>query len=445
MSTLGVGLGVAGALLAAVAAAALIMRKRRRPQPARHRIADKRQQQLLANAIASLGKHYAQIQGEVTQAQIRVLQVSALTFDRSLGHGVQGQVIAVTVQGSESEWQQLAVKLPMAGPGTTASSMAAQGMVLLNEALMLAAADGHPSILPLAGLLLGPKPEHIGFCTPLMVNGSLKQYLQRCRPTANVPALATVTLGDVATMARALASAMMWLERRTIIHRDVAARNVLVGAEGAADVRLADLGAARILGTGVYTASTEHTPVRWMAPESLSMGTFSHRSDAWAFGVLLWEISSLGQTPYRLLSNGEVLGAIERGERLEQEPLALPSMYRLMKRCWSPSPRQRPAFETLYDELRAAETAVMALAGVRGAHLGPDGALVYPDGPARQPEGPALDGQGYVFGPVEQVQLTLEPVVGAAPMSNGREEERCPDCRARIKWCTCGTSTETRL
>lgn len=61
-----------------------------------------------------------------------------------------------------------------------------------------------------------------------------------------------------------------------------------------------------------------------MSPESLVDGVFTSQSDVWAFGVLLWEIMSLGQQPYPGLSNINVMYHVQHGGRL-QRPTNCPS------------------------------------------------------------------------------------------------------------------------
>jgi serine/threonine protein kinase len=122
--------------------------------------------------------------------------------------------------------------------------------------------------------------------------------------------------------AATLNSALAFLEQKNIIHRDVATRNVLVG-KSVAEVKLADLGAARNVHrtcgadySGVYVATTDHTPARWMPLDALREAKFSHKSDVFAFGVLLWEILGLGQTPLGVFGVTEFSQALDKGERL---------------------------------------------------------------------------------------------------------------------------------
>ncbi len=69
-------------------------------------------------------------------------------------------------------------------------------------------------------------------------------------------------------------------------------------------------------------------PLKWMAPETVLEAKYSAKSDVWAFGVLCYEVTSLGMTPYGALGGQELMAELQRGYRLPQPPMCPPAMYR---------------------------------------------------------------------------------------------------------------------
>ena len=86
-----------------------------------------------------------------------------------------------------------------------------------------------------------------------------------------------------------------YLSSLGIIHCDLACRNILVG-EGKS-LKISDFGISRLLtANDVYVKSSRgHQPWKWMAIESITKREFTSASDVWAYGVVLWEIATLGE------------------------------------------------------------------------------------------------------------------------------------------------------
>ncbi|XP_045468365.1 proto-oncogene tyrosine-protein kinase ROS isoform X2 [Harmonia axyridis] len=209
----------------------------------------------------------------------------------------------------------------------------------------------HEHILELLGVCLDNDPHFI--IMELMQGGDLLTYLRSSRnPVANTPML---TLIELLKMCVDVARGCKYLEEMHFVHRDLACRNCLVSSTDpeVRIVKIGDFGLARdIYKNDYYRKEGEGLlPVRWMAPESLMDGVFTSQSDVWAFGVLLWEIMTLGQQPYPARNNLEVLHYVKSGGRLGK-PIDCPiELHSLMLQCWLFTPDSRPTFKYCLEVL----------------------------------------------------------------------------------------------
>ncbi|XP_051910461.1 receptor-type tyrosine-protein kinase FLT3 isoform X1 [Hippocampus zosterae] len=162
--------------------------------------------------------------------------------------------------------------------------------------------------------------------------------------------LQALTFDDLLSFAVQVAKGMDFLSSKNCIHRDLAARNVLV-TKGR-QVKIADFGLARDIDndSNYVVRGNVRLPVKWMAPESIFQGLYTMKSDVWAYGILLWEIFSLGVTPYPGIKvDHGFYCMIERGFKMECPYYADESVYRMMCKCWALDPCNRPPFSKLVD------------------------------------------------------------------------------------------------
>lgn len=125
--------------------------------------------------------------------------------------------------------------------------------------------------------------------------------------------------------------------------------------------KVADFGFARdLMDNNVYERKSEgRLPIRWMAPESLYDNVFSVKSDVWSFGVLMWEVVTLGSTPYPGLGAADVMRRVRDGYRLDKPEHCRRELYNIMYYCWDRNPHERPHFGelvTLTEQLLLTET-----------------------------------------------------------------------------------------
>ncbi|KAJ8413190.1 hypothetical protein AAFF_G00091860 [Aldrovandia affinis] len=160
-------------------------------------------------------------------------------------------------------------------------------------------------------------------------------------------------LEDLISYSFQVARGMEFLSSRKCIHRDLAARNILLSENSV--VKICDFGLARdVYKDPDYVRKGDaRLPLKWMSPESIFDKVFTTQSDVWSFGVLLWEIFSLGASPYPGLHiDEEFCHRLRGGTRMRAPEYSTPEIYSCtMLSCWKTKPLERPTFTDLVGTL----------------------------------------------------------------------------------------------
>lgn len=157
--------------------------------------------------------------------------------------------------------------------------------------------------------------------------------------------------GDISKLQRVrwaidVSTGMEYLTRLGFIHRDIAARNVLVMADGSC--KISDFGFSKeTCDNKDYVHVPGRIAFQWAAIEALQDSKYTAKSDVWSFGVLLFELWSKGQKPYGSWDNLRVRSELHDGYRLPPPQRCPLEIYTIMMDCWHPDEHQRPDFYTL--------------------------------------------------------------------------------------------------
>uniref|UniRef100_A0A8C4W9F4 Protein-tyrosine kinase 2-beta n=1 Tax=Gopherus evgoodei TaxID=1825980 RepID=A0A8C4W9F4_9SAUR len=255
-----------------------------------------------------------------------------VTLGRILGEGFFGEVYEGIYTNQNGERINVAVK-------TCKKDCAPENKEkFMSEAVLMKKLD-HPHIVKLIGIT---EEEPTWIIMELYPYGELGHYLEQNKNSLRVPTLILYALQ--------IGKALAYLEAISCVHRDIAVRNILVASSEC--VKLGDFGLSRYIEDDeYYKASVTRLPIKWMSPESINFRRFTSASDVWMFAVCMWEILSYGKQPFFWLENKDVIGVLEKGDRLPKPDLCPPVLYTLMTRCWDYDPNDRPKFKELVCSL----------------------------------------------------------------------------------------------
>ncbi|CAJ0921995.1 unnamed protein product, partial [Mesorhabditis belari] len=202
----------------------------------------------------------------------------------------------------------------------------------LDEIEFMKNLEFHPHILSLIACSTNPIFPLI--LTGICEFGDLLNLLRKINEQNS-----NITFEDLVPIAWQICDALVFLSEKKIIHRDVAARNVLLTQNKTA--KLSDFGLCRVNKEQIYRSRGGKFPIKWMAPEAIEFCLFSSKSDVWSFGIVLYEMYSFGKTPFCSLDNGEVLQFLKDGNRLEIPSEAPKMIKEIMNGCWKGDPSDR--------------------------------------------------------------------------------------------------------
>ncbi|XP_065899237.1 uncharacterized protein [Dysidea avara] len=264
---------------------------------------------------------------EFAGKKFRKLLHKEIKIGDELGSGEFGIVARAMWKPSSRKKVEVAVKTLNANVSTK------DRVRFLQEAAIMCQFD-HLNVVKLHGVVTD---EPVMIVLEYVSRGDLRNVLIQLRPSIGVVAHEKLPL-LLLKSCQEIAAGMAYLSGKQFVHRDLAARNILVSES--VTCKIADFGMSRdLLDENYYVTSGGKIPVKWTAPEAINYKKYSGQSDVWSYGVVLYEIWSLGREPYEWLNLLETVEKVDTGYRLPPPPGCPRTIYRVMIKCWNPEPK----------------------------------------------------------------------------------------------------------
>lgn len=317
---------------------------------------------------------------ELAKTKCRLFELGCLELGKEIGSGQFGVVRRATLRDGSARWD-VALKAAKDESGRSE---------LKRESEIMGRVGYHENIVNLQGVTVCDDNNILdGFYLVLEYcsHGSLLEYLtdnfykynqalksmyelQICGAQPWTAQLSIAEMREnfyiLIAWGHQIARGMDFLSSKNIVHGDLAARNILLTSDMTA--KLADFGLSTHLNENDQNSNEEERkdeeeeedkgtkkkpfPFRWMAPEALKTRQSSKASDVWAYGVVLWEIFSLGRKPYKdVVSLTQLSDMFNNDKRLEAPEYCPAIVTKMMNQCWAYWPSERPTFEKIAAEL----------------------------------------------------------------------------------------------
>ncbi|XP_038056082.1 tyrosine kinase receptor Cad96Ca-like [Patiria miniata] len=292
-------------------------------------------------------------------------------IEKEIGRGAFGRVLLGTALGIEEVGKRTKVAIKTIKEGADRQAK----VELLEELDVMKKIGSHPNIVRLLGYCIETDPIYL--IVEYLGKGDLKKVLMGYRITdtgtgyGNISGLSQSLSLTLVKFARDVANGMAFLASQKCIHRDLAARNVLVGEDMVCKV--SDFGLARdVMNIRVYQRESQGPlPMRWMALESLIDDVYTIESDVWSFGILIWEIVTLGARPYpHIMTSKDMVRQLRKGYRMSKPTNCKKQLYSIMRSCWHTNPKARPTFQDVVESLEALLSEEMEYITVRNIDEG---------------------------------------------------------------------------
>nr|XP_057910858.1 receptor tyrosine-protein kinase erbB-3-like isoform X2 [Doryrhamphus excisus] len=261
----------------------------------------------------------------------RILKSTELRKIKLLGHGVFGMLHkGIWIPEGDT------VKLPVAIK-TIHDRTGRQTFFEVTDHMMVMGSLDHVNVVRILGICPG---ANLQLVSQLTGQGSLLDHVRNNKNKLSPQRLLNWCVQ--------IAKGMYYLEENRMVHRNLAARNVLLKNNYTAQI--SDYGIADLLYPDDKKYFYNETPIKWMALESILFRRYTHQSDVWSYGVTIWEMMSHGAEPYSTMRPQEVPDLLEKGERLSQPPICTIDVYMVMVKCWMIDENVRPTFKELANE-----------------------------------------------------------------------------------------------